>query len=248
MVSSSKGGVGKTSVAVNLATALQIKGAKTLLIAGDNVNPFIFDQKYIKKPKASVMSWINRESNLEDAIAEHTPTGLHIIGDTDYTEGTTLPDQHALGKLLGSLLGSTDYFLDQFKEAKYDCVVTDTRPGYNMFDLTNKISEALLVTLLDSPSLLGIRKISEEYRRLSVTCKLAANYFRSKGYETQLNELKKEYKDHAVFVLPYDEVVPESAHEGVPAVYHDPKAPFSKEVLSMAEQYITVLKTKRAPI
>lgn len=242
MISSTKGGVGKTTVAVNLATALQMRGYKTILVAGDNQTPFIFNRKDIKPSKMDIMSWVNRESGLSDVISVHNPSGLHILLDDKYGEGRDLPDQVALTKLLGSLIVNTDYFYDQLSALNYNFIVIDTRPGYNMYELSHKTSEALLVTTPDAPSIAGINSVASEFAKLGVTCGIVINEVKSTAYEMRADQVKTEYDIKVVGSLPDDDIVPESAKEGVPAVLLDENSMFSKSIISLASRYYPVIK------
>lgn len=244
MVSSTKGGVGKTTIAVNLATALQMRGYKTVLVAGDNQTPFVFNPKDIKQPKMDIMSWVNRISELPDVISVHNPTGLHILCDYKYGEARPVPDQVALTKLLGSLIVNTDYFYDQFSEQKYSFIVIDTRPGYNMYELSHKTSEALLITKPDAPSIAGISKIASEFGKLGVTCGIVVNEVKGASYEMKADQIKTEYGIKIISYLPDDDIVPESAKEGIPAVMLGKDSRFSKEMISLAGRYYPVVEPK----
>jgi MinD-like ATPase involved in chromosome partitioning or flagellar assembly len=236
MVMSSKGGVGKTTVAVNLATALQVSGRKTILVAGDTINPFVFKPESIAKPRRSMKEWLNGEAELKDSVHTHIPTGLSILGMEAYGKGDVEEDDYTISNLIAPALQHIDYFESQFLKEKYEFVITDTRPGYHNFEISQKISEALLITLPDRPSLGGIKNIYDELVRKNVRSRIVLNMVKGKDYEIKAKDVEKTYGE--IFgILPEDEVVDDSGGQGIPAVLLDGKAQFSVKIVELAKIY-----------
>ncbi len=77
-VTSSKGGVGKTHLAVSLSAAMAKKGARVLLIDADLGNGIISDRLGFY-PRLNLVHFFSRGKNLEDLI-EETLYGFFLIG------------------------------------------------------------------------------------------------------------------------------------------------------------------------
>jgi len=77
-LTSSKGGVGKTHLAVGLATAMSKRNARVLLIDADLGNGIISDRLGFY-PRSNLCHFFAKEKALEDLI-EETPHGFSLIG------------------------------------------------------------------------------------------------------------------------------------------------------------------------
>ncbi|WP_417565865.1 AAA family ATPase [Marinobacter sp.] len=117
-ITGGKGGVGKTSVALNLALTLARQDKRVLLLDGDTdlANVSIMVGLYPRKTLANVMAG---ECRLEDIILE-TDYGLHIVpGASGVQECMDMGQAESL-RILRAL-----YNL----ETRYDYVITDTAAG-----------------------------------------------------------------------------------------------------------------------
>lgn len=117
-ITGGKGGVGKTSVALNLALTLARQDSRVLLLDGDTdlANVSIMVGLYPRKTLANVMAG---ECRLEDIILE-TDFGLHIVpGASGVQECMDMGPAESL-RILRAL-----YNL----ESRYDYVIIDTAAG-----------------------------------------------------------------------------------------------------------------------
>lgn len=138
-VTGGKGGVGKTSVALNLALTLAREGKRVLLLDGDTdlANVSILVGLYPQRTLADVIAG---DCRLEDTLLE-TDYGLHIVpGASGVQECMNMGPEESLGLLRA---------LAQL-ERRYDYVITDTAAGLQVSSL-HMIAAAELACVVVTP-------------------------------------------------------------------------------------------------
>ncbi|MBW7472722.1 AAA family ATPase [Marinobacter sp. M216] len=138
-VTGGKGGVGKTSVALNLALTLARQGKRVLLLDGDTdlANVSIMVGLYPEKTLANVIAG---ECRLQDTLLE-TDYGLHIVpGASGVQECMDMSPSDSLRILRA---------LSQL-ESRYDYVITDTAAGLQAPSL-HMIAAAELACIVVTP-------------------------------------------------------------------------------------------------
>lgn len=135
-ITSGKGGVGKTTVAVNLALAIARAGRKVLLFDADlglaNINVLLG-----VIPKYNLYHVIKGHKKIKDIII-HTPEGLDIVaGASGYSMLANLPDNER------------DKLIRAFDElTNYEVLIIDTGAGVgsNVVGFTLPADEVVVVT------------------------------------------------------------------------------------------------------
>jgi len=146
-VTNQKGGVGKTTSAVNISAALAFMGKSTLLVDTDpqanSTISSVNEPTQYEKSLYDVM--VESGSNIEEIIASSTIPGLDVA-----------ISKISMAKLEPALLGAIDSHyrlkdvLSHVKK-KYDCIVIDTPPTLGMITLNALVaSDYILIPIQSS--------------------------------------------------------------------------------------------------
>lgn len=144
-VANQKGGVGKTTTAINLSAAVANKGFKTLLIDLDpqaNSSMSYVDVRQVTKSMYDVM--VSEEVPFEDVIVPTPVDNLSLA-----------PSRIALAKLESKLIGELDgpfRLKDKMKDvgSKYDYVFIDTPPTLGMITVNALVASTHVLVPIQS--------------------------------------------------------------------------------------------------
>lgn len=224
-ISSQKGGVGKTTVAVNLAVALQLKGYKVLIADGDTVNPSIGFHLGIENVNIGMKEFVTGKARLVDVRVVHAPSGLHAIPGV-LTQNEYMPTE-----------AMTKKFHDIIKKTDYDFVIIDTAPGFSIENLSRYYDEALLVSTPEMASIANVVRLAVWFDKMHLKHSLVLNKIRNKRYELHQREIEEMYENKIIAKLPDDDIVPMSIEQHIPAYMLNKRASFSKAMNDLVHAY-----------
>jgi chromosome partitioning protein len=146
-VANQKGGVGKTTTAINLAAALAQKGLRTLLIDLD--------------PQGnSTMSFVDRkdvEKSMYEVLTDPNVSFFDIVKETSVPKLTVAPARISLAKVESKLLGELDgHFrlkdkLQVVRESgEYDAILIDTPPTLGMITVNALVASTHILIPIQS--------------------------------------------------------------------------------------------------
>jgi ATP-binding protein involved in chromosome partitioning len=244
-VASGKGGVGKSTVAVNLALALARAGHKVGLLDADIYGP-------------SVPMMMGVPSPVDQAT---TPLPLERYGIKLMSIGFVVPPERAViwrGPMVDRALRQ---FLADLDWGPLDQLVIDLPPGTGDAQLTltqhAPLTGAVIVTTPQDVSLVDARKGLEMFREVRVpVLGIVENmsYFvgeDGKRYEIFRHGGGKKLAQAAgvpfLGELPIDPRVAECGDQGEPIVHRYPDSPVAKAYLALAETVVRELGKARGP-
>ena len=146
-VANQKGGVGKTTTAINLAAALAQKGLRTLLIDLD--------------PQGnSTMSFLDRKDvgkSMYEVLTDPSVSFFDIVKETSVPKLTIAPARISLAKVESKLLGELDgHFrlkdkLQVVRESgEYDAILIDTPPTLGMITVNALVASTHILIPIQS--------------------------------------------------------------------------------------------------
>ncbi|MBP3608038.1 MAG: MinD/ParA family protein [Treponema sp.] len=172
-ITSGKGGVGKTNLAVNMAIAYAQQGKKVILIDGDlgmaNVNVVLNIV-----PKYNLMQVINKQKTMQEIILD-TEVGIKFIAGAN-----------GFSKIANLSTDELDYFAKQFSElGNADIIIIDTGAGIakNVLQFVAAADEVYVVTTPEPTAITDaygmIKIITTELVDRNINIKLLVNRVRS---------------------------------------------------------------------
>lgn len=233
-VFSAKGGVGKTTLAVNLATYLASTGARTLLLDLD----LMFGDVAISlqlTPPGSVMDVVAMSGHidrqgLDSVTAKHEESGLEVLaappdpGDADRIQS------HVVVELI------------RVARANYDYVVIDTPPAFTehvlaAFDLSDL---TVLIATLDIPAVKNLRIAINTLDTLGApkdSRTIVLNRSDAKvGLEAA--DVEAALKQPISASIPNSLAVPTASNRGYPIILHEQRHPVSVALREFADHEI----------
>jgi pilus assembly protein CpaE len=234
MVSSTKGGTGKTSIAVNVAVELAQHRLRTLLIDLDVQFGDVGIVLGLDRPEKTLYDLTAAAGELDAEklrgyVVRH-PTGVNILPAPLRPEDGESVDAARVATVL------------QIAREMFDAIVIDTAPLFDgpMLTALDRSDRLLLVSTPDVPSMKNIRLALQTLELLGFPVErvaLVANRAGMPGGATT-KDIAETIGREIRFILPEDAIVPASINSGVPAVVLEPGGKFSRSVKEMVDVFV----------
>ncbi len=238
-VASGKGGVGKSTIAVNLAAALSLMGARTGLLDADVYGPTI--PRFIRDYRVPMVR--GKDKKVEPAVG---PNGLKLI-----SLGMMVDDDTPIiwrGPLVGSAIRQLLFDVDW---GELDYLVVDLPPGTGDAPLTLAqsvpMSGVVIVTTPQQAAVAIAMKALRMFQKLGVPiigivenmsytrCEQCGNVIRVFG-ESWARRAALEAGVPLLGEVPMDRTILEGSESGTPVVLSNPDSEASRVLIDVARR------------
>lgn len=226
-VVSGKGGVGKSTIAVNVASLLSRSGAPTLLIDADVYNPCVFFHLGLAPQSAGLQELLDGIATLDEVLPIHPASGLRCISSSMQSYRDVKTDN--LGKLLQGL--------------DYEYIFIDCPPGFSRL-IEKAVEHSTDVFVMMTPDMPSCTAALKLVSFIKAKCKekglsppqftFFLNRVGGAPYEIHPREVETIFKTRLGAIIPEDESVPRSIAAKTPLVLMNPGCTFSRTISKFA--------------
>ena len=220
---SGKGGVGKTTFAINFAAALNQFGHSNVLIDADVSNPSLLLLLQIPHVPLTLQDVLNEGTRIEHAIRVHH-TGLRVVPTSH-----ALDNRIQLSKLGGAISRLTE------------TVIIDSPPGIDenirsILDISNQVIVVTNPEVAAVTSAVKVIKMAKLQRKNNIG--VVINRMRDDPYELVRDEVEVMCETPIICTIPEDNAIRKSSFETLPVIHYEPHAASSVQFMRLAARLL----------
>jgi len=236
-VTSGKGGVGKSNVAVNLSIALAQRGKQVVLLDAD-LGTANIDVLCNIEPRATLSHVVSGRSRLEDALIQ-TPGGFGLVAGAS-----------GLAQIAEMTRAERDRLIEQLHmmEVETDYIIIDTGAGVssNVLGFALGADEILVVTTPEPTAVTDAYAVMKTLAKrttelnIRVLINMARNEAEGKQVFDRIDMVSRRFLDLEpayAGCLPYDSAVSASVRARVPFMLRAGNSQVAKGVVRLASQF-----------
>jgi pilus assembly protein CpaE len=230
---STKGGVGKSVVASNVATGLALRGRPTVMVDADLQFGDVAVMLGIP-PQHTTIDAANAidsadEAVMDNLLATHAPSGLRALPAPIEPTSADAISPEAMVRIVRLLRDMFEY------------VVIDMPPHFDdvVLALIEEADDVLLVASMDIPSIKNLKVGIQTLDLLSLAgpkLKLVLNRANAK-VNLEIPDVERALGIAADYRVPSDIAVPQAINRGMPVVIDRPKSQASLALLGISEVF-----------
>lgn len=249
-----KGGVGKTSTAISLASGLGLEGKKTLIIdldpQGNATSGMGIDKHKIEK---SIYHALLGESDISELVIDTCVKNLYMIASNYHLSGTEVELVNELGRE-----GRLKKALTQLDES-YSYVIIDCPPSFGLLTI-NALTAAHSVIIPIQCEYYALEGLSQLVKTINlVKDNLNPNLeiegivmtmadFRTNLTQEVINEVKKHFAEKVYkTVIPRNIRLSEAPGFGKPIFLYDKESEGAKKYLELTREFL-IINTSSSPV
>ena len=228
IVASGKGGVGKTTAAINLGIALKNLGKEVTVFDGNLTTPHIALQLGVSKIPITLHDVVEKKESILNATYKHE-SGINIIpGDISLRALNKISNKN-IKNVFNQLKGTTEI------------MIIDSAAGLNKENLfmMGLADESLIVTTPDIPSITdSIKTIRLAEEKNTAVLGILVNRIRADNLELPINNIETITEKPVIAVIPESEDIRKAQSQKYPVIYTAPNSKASNSFKELAMRLV----------